>query len=106
MDKASIQMQKNTGANSTPTISEPIVPNLTMVSDADSSEVQIGRHKIGPGLPTFLIAEVAQAHDGSLGFAHAFVDAVAKTGADAVKFQTHVAAAESTLDEPFSRGVL
>jgi N-acetylneuraminate synthase len=49
----------------------------------------------------FIIAEVAQAHDGSLGTAHAFVDAVAKTGADAVKFQTHIAAAESTPGEPW-----
>ena len=43
-----------------------------------------------------IIGEVAQAHDGSLGMAHAFIDAVADAGADAVKFQTHIAAAEST----------
>jgi N-acetylneuraminate synthase len=48
-----------------------------------------------------VIAEVAQSHDGSLGMAHAFIDAVAKAGADAVKFQTHLAAAESTLGEPW-----
>ena len=48
-----------------------------------------------------VIAEVAQAHDGSLGTAHAYVDAVARTGADVVKFQTHIAAAESTPDEPW-----
>ena len=35
-----------------------------------------------------VIAEIAQAHDGSLGMAHAYVDAVAKTGADGIKFQT------------------
>ena len=50
---------------------------------------------------TFIIAEVAQAHDGSLGLAHSFIDAVAKTGANAIKFQTHIANAESTLDEEF-----
>jgi N-acetylneuraminate synthase len=44
---------------------------------------------------------VAQAHDGSLGFAHAYVDAIAEAGADAVKFQTHIAAAESTPGEPW-----
>jgi N,N'-diacetyllegionaminate synthase len=49
----------------------------------------------------FIIAEVAQAHDGSLGMAHATVDAIAHTGADAVKFQTHIAAAESTPSEPW-----
>jgi N,N'-diacetyllegionaminate synthase len=48
-----------------------------------------------------IIAEVAQTHDGSLGQAHAFIDAVAVTGADAIKFQTHIAEAESTRDEPF-----
>jgi N-acetylneuraminate synthase len=48
-----------------------------------------------------LIGEVAQAHDGSLGLAHAFIDAIAAAGADAVKFQTHLAAAESTPAEPW-----
>jgi N-acetylneuraminate synthase len=48
-----------------------------------------------------IIGEVAQAHDGSLGAAHAYVDAIAATGADAVKFQTHIAAAESTPAEPW-----
>jgi N-acetylneuraminate synthase len=48
-----------------------------------------------------VIGEVAQAHDGSLGMAHAFVDAIADAGADAVKFQTHIAAAESTQLEPW-----
>lgn len=48
-----------------------------------------------------IIGEVAQTHDGSLGHAHAFIDAVANAGADAVKFQTHIAAAESTMDEPW-----
>lgn len=51
--------------------------------------------------PCLLIAEIAQAHDGSLGTAHAYIDAVAKSGADAIKFQTHIAAAESTPEEPF-----
>ncbi len=54
------------------------------------------------GCPRCLvIAEVAQAHDGSLGAAHAYIDAVAAAGADAVKFQTHIAAAESTPSEPW-----
>jgi N-acetylneuraminate synthase len=33
--------------------------------------------------------------------AHAFIDCVAKSGADAVKFQTHIASAESTPGEPW-----
>jgi len=48
-----------------------------------------------------VVGEVAQAHDGSLGLAHAFIDAIADAGADAVKFQTHIAAAESTPSEPW-----
>ncbi len=53
------------------------------------------------GKRCMIIAEVAQAHDGSLGFAHAYIDAIANAGADAVKFQTHIAAAESTPEEPW-----
>jgi N,N'-diacetyllegionaminate synthase len=52
-------------------------------------------------MPCMIIGEVAQAHDGSLGMAHAFIDAIADAGADAVKFQTHIASAESTLSEPW-----
>jgi N,N'-diacetyllegionaminate synthase len=48
-----------------------------------------------------VIGEVALSHDGSLGLAHAFIDAIADAGADAVKFQTHIAEAESTPSEPF-----
>ena len=48
-----------------------------------------------------VIGEVAQSHDGSLGMAHAFIDAIADAGASAVKFQTHFADEESTPDEPW-----
>lgn len=46
-----------------------------------------------------IVAEVGQAHDGSLGLAHAYVEAVARAGCDAVKFQIHIAEAESTRRE-------
>lgn len=49
----------------------------------------------------FIIAEIAQAHDGSLGLAHSYIDALADTGVDAIKFQTHIAEAESSIHEPF-----
>lgn len=66
-----------------------------------SPVIDIAGQTVGDGAPAYLIAEVAQAHDGSLGLAHAFVDAAADAGADAIKFQTHIADAESTRDEPF-----
>ena len=57
---------------------------------------KIGKKSVGAGSPCFIIGEIAQSHDGSLGMAHAFIDAIADAGADAIKFQTHIAAAEST----------
>ena len=53
--------------------------------------------------PCTVIAEIAQAHDGSLGTAHAMIDAAAEAGADAVKFQTHIADAESSPAEPWRK---
>lgn len=64
-----------------------------MTTPADKLRVPAGE--------CFVIGEVGQAHDGSLGTAHALVDVVADAGADAVKFQTHIAAAESTPSEPW-----
>ena len=61
----------------------------------------LGRSRPVPFGRSLIIAEIAQAHDGSLGLAHAYIDAVAKAGVDAVKFQTHIAAAESTAEEPW-----
>src|SRR5919106_745305 len=62
----------------------------------------MAEHEVPPlAEHVLVIAEVAQAHDGSLGIAHSFIDAIAKAGADIVKFQTHIAAAESTPSEPW-----
>jgi len=49
----------------------------------------------------FVIGEVAQSHDGSLGACFAYAKAVADAGGHAVKFQTHIAEAESTPGEPW-----
>ena len=68
---------------------------------ASQSSFRIGDKTVGAGHPALIIAEVAMAHDGSLGIAHAHIDAAAAAGADAVKFQTHIAEAESTPFEPF-----
>ena len=50
---------------------------------------------------TEVIVEIAQAHDGSLGILHSYIDAISETGADTVKFQMHIADAESSVHEPF-----
>ena len=55
---------------------------------------------IGEG-PCYVVGEVAQAHEGSVTLAHAYIDAIADAGADACKFQVHIAEAESTPDEPW-----
>ncbi|NDP27736.1 MAG: N-acetylneuraminate synthase [Flavobacterium sp.] len=49
----------------------------------------------------YIIAEIGQAHEGSLGILHSYIDALAKTGVNAVKFQMHIAEAESSEHEPF-----
>ena len=66
-------------------------------------DVNRGLAELGDPSRCFIVGEVAQAHDGSLGMAHAFIDAIARTGADAVKFQTHIADAESTPEEPWRK---
>lgn len=63
-------------------------------------KLNIGSHKVEQG-NCFIIGEVAQSHDGSLGMAHAYIDAIAQAGANAVKFQTHIAEAESSPQEPW-----
>jgi len=47
-----------------------------------------------------IIAEVGSVHDGSFGNAMKLIDLAATCGADAVKFQTHIAAAETLKGAP------
>ena len=49
----------------------------------------------------FIVAEIGQAHDGSLGMVHSYIESLKNSGVDAVKFQTHIADAESSVYEPF-----
>ena len=49
----------------------------------------------------YCIAEIGQAHEGSLGILYSYIDALAQTGVNAVKFQMHIAEAESSVHEPF-----
>lgn len=47
-----------------------------------------------------LIAEIGSVHDGSFGNAQKLIELASECGADAVKFQTHIAEAESLVDAP------
>lgn len=49
----------------------------------------------------YAIGEIGQAHEGSIGLAHAYIDALAHAGANAAKFQLHIAEAESSIYEDF-----
>ncbi len=49
---------------------------------------------------TFIIAEIGNTHEGSVGLAKCFIQTAAACGADAVKFQTHIFEAESLPDVP------
>lgn len=59
--------------------------------------------QVGNQRPPYIIAEIAQTHEGSLGSAMAFIDLAKECGADAVKFQTHIASEESTIREPWRK---
>ncbi len=58
---------------------------------------------IGESYKTFIIAEIGQAHEGKISKVYKYIDAISGTGVDAIKFQTHIAEEESTLDEPFRK---
>ena len=54
----------------------------------------VGSRSVGPGSPALIIAEIGNNHDGSVHQAERLIDAANEAGADAVKFQTHIAEAE------------
>ncbi len=47
----------------------------------------IGRHRIGPNQPTYIVAEIGINHNGDFGAAKKLIDAAAAARVDAVKFQ-------------------
>ncbi|MFT7005496.1 MAG: N,N'-diacetyllegionaminate synthase [Sulfurimonas sp.] len=51
-------------------------------------------------MKTYIIAEIGNTHEGSLGLAKQFIKAATECGVDAVKMQTHIFEAESLLDAP------
>ncbi|MBO0840850.1 MAG: pseudaminic acid synthase [Sciscionella sp.] len=52
-------------------------------------ELRIGHHSIGVEHPPFIVAEMSGNHDGDLNRALSIVDAVAESGAQALKLQTY-----------------
>ena len=50
-------------------------------------ELKIGKHIIGPALPTYFIADIAANHDGDLERAKMLIRLVSEAGANAAKFQ-------------------
>lgn len=61
--------------------------HLAAIAVDRSDVLRIGRHQIGPGQPSFLIAEIGINHNGSVDLAKKLVDLAKGAGADAVKFQ-------------------
>jgi sialic acid synthase SpsE len=55
--------------------------------------IAIGDRRIGPGEPTYVIAEAGANHNRNLGTARELIDVAADAGADAVKFQTYTGSA-------------
>lgn len=53
-----------------------------------------------PNRSTSIIAEIGSVHDGSFGNAVKLIEAAAACGADTVKFQTHIAEAETLRNAP------
>jgi N-acetylneuraminate synthase len=60
---------------------------------------RIDDRTVGPGSPTYVIAEAGLNHDGDFDQATSLIDAAADAGADAVKFQTF-RARELYVDDP------
>lgn len=55
---------------------------------------------VGEGRPVLVIAEIGNNHDGSIRQAERLIEAAAEAGADAVKFQTHIAEEEMLPSTP------
>ena len=50
--------------------------------------ITIGRRRVGPGAPVFVIAEIGMNHNGDLDLARRMIESAAACGVDAVKFQS------------------
>lgn len=53
-----------------------------------ANDIRFGGYRIGQGQPAFVIAEIGVNHNGNLRLAFQLIDAAAKAGANAAKFQS------------------
>ena len=68
--------------------------------ESETISVSIGRHKIGPNHPAFVVAEAGVNHDGVLDNALHLIDSAVEAGVDAVKFQMFQARELATAAAP------
>jgi sialic acid synthase SpsE len=73
-----------------------------MGSGSAKKTFQIGGRAVGPGEPVFIIAEACDNHLGDLGVAKEMARMAKIAGADAVKYQHHLADEEMLPDVPMS----
>lgn len=60
---------------------------IEAVAFNEASRVQVGRHEVGEGVRTLVVAEIGNNHNGDLSLAREMVASAKEQGADAVKFQ-------------------
>jgi N-acetylneuraminate synthase len=72
--------------------------------------ITVGNRTIGPGHPSYIIAEIGINHNGSVDLARKLIDAAVESGCDAVKFQKRTvdvvysaAELERPRESPFGR---
>jgi N-acetylneuraminate synthase len=68
--------------------------------DGVVNAITIAGRMVGRGQPCFIIAEAGVNHNGDVDMAKRLIEAAAKAGADAVKFQTFAAERLTTADAP------
>lgn len=64
-------------------------------------KIKIQNKRIGEGEPTFIIAEAALTHEGSLDVARELIKSAARAKADAIKFQKFLASELVVTDHPY-----
>ncbi len=62
--------------------------------------IRLGRKLVGDFEPVFIVAEVANTHEGSFEVAKRMIDEIESTGVDAVKFQLHIPREEMIRSHP------